>query len=161
KVGQTLTSSTGDWDGSPTQFAYAWQDCNTAGGACVPTGATGATYVLKSSDVGHTIRVVVTATNGAGSTPATSAPTAVVTVAGTPPKNLWLPTIGGQAKQGKTLTATNGTWSGSPTKFAYQWLDCNLGGNACIEIDGADDQTYLLRASDVGHTIRVAVTATN
>jgi hypothetical protein len=161
KQGQTLTASPGDWSGAPTSFAYRWQDCNTTGGACAANGGTGSTYVLKASDVGHTIRVVVTATNAAGSTPATSAPTAVVTAAGTPPANLTLPKITGTAKQGQTLSASTGTWSGSPTSFAYQWLDCNASGAACIEIDGADDPTYLLRASDVGQTIRVVVTAKN
>ena len=44
-------------------------------------GATGSSYMLGASDVGHTLRVVVTATNAGGSTAATSAQTAAVSAA--------------------------------------------------------------------------------
>jgi hypothetical protein len=47
-------------------------------------GATGSTYLLGSADVGATIRVVVTASNVAGSRAATSAPTAQVAVSADP-----------------------------------------------------------------------------
>ena len=77
--GQTLSVSTGTWSGSPTSYTYQWQDCNTSGESCADiSGATGSTYKLVSSDVGHTLRVVVTATNSGGSTPATSGASAVV-----------------------------------------------------------------------------------
>jgi hypothetical protein len=42
-------------------------------------GATSGTYVVASADLGATIRVVVTATNGLGSGSAASPATAVVT----------------------------------------------------------------------------------
>ena len=81
EVGQTLTASSGTWSGSaPIGDAYQWQDCNSAGAGCANiAGATTATRVLASSDAGHTLRVVVTATNTAGAGEATSEPTAVVT----------------------------------------------------------------------------------
>src|SRR5207244_1580060 len=41
-------------------------------------GATGTRYVLGVADVGHTLRVVVIATNAGGSTPATSKQTAKI-----------------------------------------------------------------------------------
>jgi hypothetical protein len=43
------------------------------------SGSTGTSYLLTSSDVGHTLRVVVKATNAGGSASATSAATAVIT----------------------------------------------------------------------------------
>ena len=80
QVGQTLTASTGAWDGSPTSFAFQWQRCSAAGTSCVDLpGATGGTYVVTAGDAGSTIRVVVTATNSVGSASAASAPTPVVT----------------------------------------------------------------------------------
>jgi hypothetical protein len=81
QVGQTLTAQgAGTWTGNPSAFAFRWQRCDAAGGACVDVpGATGATYVLTSADAGSTIRVAVTARNAAGEATAVSAPTAVVT----------------------------------------------------------------------------------
>ncbi|MGA9284622.1 MAG: hypothetical protein WBV85_04205, partial [Solirubrobacteraceae bacterium] len=77
--GQTLTASAGAWTGSPTSVVYQWQDCGGSGSGCSNiAGATGSTYKLAASDVEHTIRVVVTATNSGGSTAATSAATASV-----------------------------------------------------------------------------------
>ena len=78
-AGDILSATKGTWSGSPTSFAYQWQDCDTTGKNCANTsGATAATYTLQSSDVGHTMTVVVTATNAGGSTSATSAATGVV-----------------------------------------------------------------------------------
>ena len=68
------------------------------------------------------------------------------------------PTITGTAQQGQTLTTTNGSWSGSPTSYGYQWQHCSSG---CSNITGATGSTYMLQASDVGYTIDVVVTATN
>jgi hypothetical protein len=87
QVGQTLTAQDGDWAGTkPFTFAYAWRRCGPGGANCVGvTGATSKTYVLTSTDVGHRMRVRVTATNSAGSSSAVSRPTAVVRRAATPP----------------------------------------------------------------------------
>jgi hypothetical protein len=81
-VGQTLTASTGAWDGTqPLTYTYVWQSCNANGGACSAiAGATNGTYTLVAADRGKTLRVVVTAKNGAGSASATSVPTGVVAV---------------------------------------------------------------------------------
>ena len=77
--GQELNAATGTWSGSPTSYAYQWQDCNAAGEGCSSIGgATSANYRLAAVDVGHTVRVVVSASNAGGSTSASSAPTAVI-----------------------------------------------------------------------------------
>ncbi|HTW43619.1 MAG TPA: hypothetical protein VMD79_15035, partial [Solirubrobacteraceae bacterium] len=146
---------------SPTSYAYQWQDCNTSGEGCTNIGgATSSTYKLTASDVGHTIRAVITATNAGGSTPATSAATSVVVTVQAPVNHV-LPTITGITEEGQTLTATTGVWTGSPSSYAYQWEDCSTSGEACTSISKATASTYKLTSSDVGHTIRVIVTATN
>ena len=84
--GQTLTTTNGGWDGSPNTFDYQWQDCDQNGQNCTNTGTDANTYTLGQSDVGHTVQVLVTATNITGpSTPVASNQTAVVQPAPTPP----------------------------------------------------------------------------
>ena len=78
-AGQTLTTDPGQWAGPTQSFAYQWTRCNSSGAACSPiTQAVAATYRLQATDVGSTIRVVVTASNKIGSTLATSDVTRVV-----------------------------------------------------------------------------------
>jgi hypothetical protein len=71
------------------------------------------------------------------------------------------PTITGQAREGKTLTAQNGTWGNTPTGFTYQWQQCDGSGAGCNPISGATSKTYSVASGDVDHKLRVAVTATN
>jgi hypothetical protein len=163
--GQTLTENNGAWDNSPVPpFTYQWEDCDSTGAACTSiSGATDQTYLLTAHDVGHTIVVQETATNTTGSAVASSNATVVVAAPALPaPENTALPTIAGTPTQGQTLTETNGTWDNSPVPpFTYQWEDCDSTGAACTAISGATNQTYLLTAHDVGHTIVVQETATN
>jgi hypothetical protein len=161
KDGQTLTSTTGTWSGSPTSYARVWQRCDTAGANCVAiSGATATTYLLTSTDVAKTIRVKVTATNASGSGNASSAATATVTAAA--PVNTAVPAITGTAKDGQTLTSTTGTWTGTTTlTYARQWRRCDSAGANCADISGATATTYVLAAADVGTTIRVVLTASN
>ena len=78
--GQTLTASPGSWTGTqPIGYAFQWRR-NGSGIA----GATAATYVPTSADVGYQLDVVVVASNGAGSSSATSVRTAAVAAAVAP-----------------------------------------------------------------------------
>jgi RHS repeat-associated protein len=73
-VGQVLSASVGSWSALPApSYTYQWQRCNSAGESCSNiSGATSGTYTLASGDEGHTLRVVVTATNSLGSAASTS-----------------------------------------------------------------------------------------
>jgi hypothetical protein len=159
--GQSLGATLGTWQGSPTAYAVQWQVCNSAGEACteIPE-ASSASYLLTAADVGHTLRVTVTASNLAGPSSATSAPSEVVRPK-TTPANTSPPTVEGTPEEGQTLSASPGTWTEEPTGYAYQWEDCNSAGEACTNIIKANASSYTLKAHNVGHTIRVAVTASN
>src|SRR5919201_771693 len=83
-----------------------------------------------------------------------------------PPQYTAIPTIEGPAEVpfvGDTLRATTGTWTGNPTRFSYQWDRCNALGDrqGCGPISGATNAAYKAQNADVGHTMRVRVTATN
>lgn len=82
--------------------------------------------------------------------------------AGTAPKNNTEPSISGTAQQGQTLTADHGDWSGTtPINYVYQWQRCNPTGNNCAGISGANARLYDVKSQDVGHTLRVRITAKN
>jgi hypothetical protein len=161
QAGQFLTASLGAWSNAPGGFAYQWQRCDATGAACTDrAGATAQSYPVASEDVGLTLRVAVRASNKYGSRTAFSLPTPIVSVAGAP-INTQLPTISGTATVGQTLTGAPGSWSGSPTAFAYQWQRCSNQGTGCAAIAGATTESYTVASVDAGSTLRLVVTATN
>ena len=158
----TLTAANGTWTGTaPITFTYQWLRCDSAGANCSNIGgATNSTYDLVPADVGQTIRVRVTGTNVGGNSSANSSQTAVITARN--PVNTAAPTISGTPQEGSSLTASDGTWTGTaPITFTYQWLRCDSGGANCSTIASATSQSYALVPADVGSTIRVQVTGTN
>lgn len=125
-AGSLLKASSGEWAEAPTSLGYQWELCGPQGGECgaIP-GATSEGYFLGSSDVGHTLRVLVTDSDLLGSTSSASLPTAVVGSAGTssPPPSTsvqthafaptptlgvtisWLPVAAGKATRFASLVA--------------------------------------------------------
>jgi hypothetical protein len=82
------------------------------------------------------------------------------------PSNTTQPAISGTATVASTLTATQGSWTGDPTSFAYQWVRCpsdggDPTGSNCAVVGGATTQAYIVSSADVGFRLRVRVTATN
>jgi hypothetical protein len=78
------------------------------------------------------------------------------------PTNTVLPSItGADLAQGTTLTAHEGTWTGEPTSYSYQWKADTSGNGSFTNISGATSKTYTLAAGQSGDAVLVAVTATN
>ncbi len=83
------------------------------------------------------------------------------------PANTAEPAVSGRAEQGRTLSSSNGSWTGSqPISFARQWVRCGADGGRsdggdCSIISGATGRTYQLTSADVDARLRVRVTASN
>jgi hypothetical protein len=169
--GNALTASNGAFSGSgPFNYTYRWLRCPASGsggngeGCTAISGATFKRYTVRHADVGHRLRVRVTAANSEGSASETSNQTGTVqaaSVAG-PPRNTTPPSISGTPQVGQTLTANNGTWVGQqPLTYTYHWRRCDTAGAGCADISGATAKTYVLTAADQGTTLRVRVTGRN
>jgi PKD repeat protein len=159
--GQTLLASPGGWSGpEPISYTYQWQACNPFGGGCEDIeGATNPTYQATSADREGTLRVLVTASDTAGSLAVPSAATG--TVQAGPPSEIQPPELSGTPAVGETLDADPGSWGGSEVQYSYQWERCNESGEECADINGASEPVYTLSEADRDGTLRVRVGASN
>lgn len=83
-AGQRITARVGSWSNAPTEYAFRWQECDRRGRNCSALRGRGESIVLTRTEIGHTVRAVVAASNDAGSVFLTTAPTAVVRTAPAP-----------------------------------------------------------------------------
>ncbi|HUZ83357.1 MAG TPA: hypothetical protein VMU66_01585, partial [Gaiellales bacterium] len=139
--------------------AYGQQTASVDAGS--GTAASGASASLTGLTPGVTYHYRLVATNSDGTdygydyTFTTSAVTNVAPVNSVPPST------SGTVSQGQTLTASNGSWSPTPTSYAYQWQSSTDGGSTWSSIAGATTATYTVATGDLGNDLRVVVTATN
>jgi Putative amidase domain/PKD domain/Concanavalin A-like lectin/glucanases superfamily/WD40-like Beta Propeller Repeat len=161
----TLTAEPGIWTVAPGSISYGhqWERCNSSGHECTAiTGAASSTYTPGSGDVGHTLRVLVTATSLWGEADVLSEATSVIAPAPTAPEVLEEPWVSGSPIEGELLTVERGTWTGTePISYSYRWQRCNAEYEACADISGATASTYTLASADLGSTVRAVVTAKN
>jgi hypothetical protein len=80
-----------------------------------------------------------------------------ILTSGTKPLNINPPAVSGVYD----FTTTNGTWTGNPTTFTYQWQMSTNGTSGWADIGGATSSTYLALEADEGKYVRVGVIATN
>ena len=160
QVGETLTAATSgisDADGlDNVAYSYQWLSSRDM----EISGATNDSYALVSGDEGKYIKVRVTFTDDAGyKETLTSAATGAVAERPNSPTT-GVPTIGGTARVGETLTAdTTGITDADGldnATFSYQWLS-----SRDTEIQGATGAAYILVPGDAGKTIKVRVSFTD
>jgi hypothetical protein len=167
ELGDTLSVGQGTWHGAPTGFQYAWFRCDPSSPSrsdfnnCVGIpGLFGSSYTTVTADLGHTIFVVVDASNSHGTTSATAFPLGSV---GVPQPLLDDGSVSGTAQVGQTLTFVNGTsWAGdTPITWFYRWSRCDTVGANCVRISDATASTYTLVSADAGHVIQGLIGGSN
>ena len=134
--GRQLTANVGVYGGdAPVATAFTWQRCDATGESChVISGAKKIVYFPTFSDVGYTIRLVVTATNAYGKVTVRSDPTE--TVAATPPHRKGRHIVG---------TAKGEYLAGGPNDDVV----IGNGGNDTIPGGAGDDRLQGGRGNDV------------
>ena len=171
--GHTLTASTGSWAASGSlSYAYQWWRCNLAGSTCNSiAGATASTYVLSDNDVGETLHVVVTASNGgfhasassnataaiAGVAPTLSSPWSPVSLPKKPPftvgEDLYgvsCPTTAfcvAVAESGNVLTSSN------PLGGANAWTVTNVDGNNGLDAVSCPTTSFCAATDFAGNVL--------
>ena len=166
----TLSGTLGTWTAPNGTNSYArqWQSAANSGGTAGSysniSGATSSTYTTTLNENGRWVRLRVTATNLSGDSVAFSNEVLITKYA---PVALTIPVISGSPSVDSTLTAltTVGTyWKNTttnagdtaPDTFSYRWYWGDTG-----DTKGSDSSTYTVQSTDVGHTMRVDVTARN
>ncbi len=182
-VGGTASASTGTWVSSgdlaslSNSYAYQWKTCSspTDSSTCsnsTGAGATTSSYTVAAGGAGDYLRAQVTATNAGGSTAQLSAATALITSGGSLPVNTAPPQISGVPMPAAstsitgaagTVSASNGSWTNSPSSYSYQWQHCDATGSSCAnETDSsATTATYTVQPADTNKTLKAIVTAHN
>jgi hypothetical protein len=141
----------GDWEGLDSSFSVPFQGVFETPASwlmCAYSewgGDTAASAQLSFTVAPATPTTPTAPTAPSGSTPAGSSPVAM-------PVNTSRPRI---TRAGQTLRCTSGTWSNSPTSFAYRWLS---NGRA---VHGATGSRLKLAHTLKGHRVQCGVTATN
>jgi surface antigen len=145
QVGQKLKATRGTWSAAKgAKYSFQW----LADGKPI-SGATHKAFHPTAAEVGHQLRVKVTASkSGAHSGTAKSASTKDVA------KGVFVnsaaPVVNGTPQVGVQLSAARGTWSPSGTT-TYQWY---AGGKA---VSGADAATFSPTADQLGDALQVRV----
>ncbi|WP_051717347.1 hypothetical protein [Streptomyces sp. NRRL F-5727] len=145
-VGGKVTAKPGSWSLPVDSLSYQWR----ANGVAI-AGATASTYTIPTTLQGKSLSVAVVARKAGH--PTLTSTSAAVTVKGVAPKPTTAPYLTGTVRVGRTLTLNRGTWTPTPTSYAYQWY---ANGRA---ISGATRATFTLTSAQRGQAITVKVTA--
>jgi hypothetical protein len=168
-VGSTLTATNGTWGGTARTYTYQWQRASSASGSFASiAGATGQSYVLTNDDANNYVRIVVTASNAAGTATSTSTALGFVvapatTATTTVPVGIIAPevnsTSGGIPTRNRTTAVTTARTSTSSTSTTAPVTTTTVAlvtptapatqpGEAQVTIDGETSTATLSRSND-------------
>ena len=160
-VGQSFTLGVGSWTNSPTSYVYQWQTSTNGTSWSDIAGATGTSYVLVTADANNYIRAGVRASNAAGPAVAYAYSAASTQIAAGVPANTAAPTISGGTAVGQTLSCGTGTWTNSPSSYAYKWQQSANGTSGWLDISGATSSTFSITSTYAGVYLRGGSRASN
>ena len=147
------------WNPAGASYTYQWQSSSDGGSTWTNlSGATSSAYTLTSTDLGHLVRIAVTAVNAYGTVTASSA--GIGPVLNNAPINSALPALTGTPQRTGQLSTTAGTWTGLGDIITYQWQR-SADGSTWTSINGATASVYTAQFADEGDAVRALVTATN
>lgn len=106
-----------------------------------PIGTNSPNYTLVSGDIGATVFCRVTATNAVGSAQALSNAVGPVAAAAAGAPAITTPPAVTVAPGGASVSCDTGTWTNSPTGYAYQWYSDETPD---VAISGATSATYVI-----------------
>ena len=168
-AGESLTATSGTWNGSPTNYSYKWYSCSapvSTAASALPNwcnlipNETNSNLLTSVTLLGTYIIAGVTATNVAGSTTIWTTTSPLVVQPAWPTIS---PSLSGTARVGLTLIANPGTWTGHPTpSISYKWFKCTTqilsavnqsAPNTCALISNQITANYIIQASDIGYYI--------
>jgi hypothetical protein len=146
-VGSIITYSTTGWSGTPTSYSLRlYNGTNpvlTSDPLRASTSSASGTYTIASGDVPNYFKAFATASNSAG-TSAEASSTQVGPATQPVPVNTSAPTIAptsGTAGVTTYSVTSVGSWTNSPTSYAYQW-QYNDQGATFLSISGATSSSY-------------------
>lgn len=149
------------WGPDPVALSYQWYQVDSKGKAKSISKATKATYTPSAAVVGYRLKVVVTGSKAGYSTAAVTSVLTEKVLAGAY-SEVPTPKVTGSPQVGKALVADPGNYLAADghavtPALAYQWYRVADGGD--IAIKGATKAAYKPVATDVGHALKVKVTA--
>jgi hypothetical protein len=159
----TLTPQSGGASYTHT-FGFSAQCLYDSWNACPLTQTVSGFAVSTSSLKDDSYAVNLSITDAAGNL--VSDPLGTI-VSHNAPANTAAPTIlvPGEVLVGSALTTQPGAWSApsgaGAVAYGYQWEQCDAQGNNCQPIAGAQSASYTPAPSDIGHTLRVLVNASD
>ncbi len=169
-AGDQIQCPTGTWDGTPTSYTYQWGISTDNVSWSNIGGETRSDYITTTGDIDSYVRCCVVATNLSGSTSTICSVGELVAVfvppadiGGTPavvPVISVDPVVSGTATVGSTISSTSGTWTNSPTSYAYQWQS-SANGLTGWSSTGSTSTSLLLTGAHEDLYLRCRVIASN
>jgi hypothetical protein len=164
RLGLTLQGYSPRWsyDGmGPVHVEFSWQRCAADGSQCATIAGSDSRHTVNEDDLGHRLRLQVSASSVDGTTYVYSELTELIERH--PPIATNPPAFSGTPRFGFTLQGRNGDWAydgAGPMHITFSWQRCEADGTQCVTIPaGTNASRHTIVLADLGHRLRLQVGA--